>query len=130
MNQVTLKGRLTRDPEIKYSQANNIKIANINIAVNRRFAKQGEERQADFFNCIAFSNTADFLEKYFKKGQEILLTGRIENRSWEDENGTKKYATDIMIEQVEFCGTKAENTQSEENTEVVENNDGSDDLPF
>lgn len=129
MNQVILKGRLTKDPEIKFSQANNTKIANINIAVQRRFAKQGEERQTDFFNCTAFSNTADFLEKYFKKGQEILLTGRIENRSWEDENGIKKYATDIMIEQVEFCGSKAETTEPETKSEVVENNSISD-LPF
>lgn len=136
MNLVILKARLTRDPEIKFSQANNTKIASINVAVNRKFKNAEGEYEADFFNCTAFGNSAEFIQKYFKKGQEALIEGRIQNRSWDDENGQKRYATDIIVESIEFCGSKSQTeaelenvNQAELEVNVVDNNLDSD-LPF
>lgn len=108
MNQVILKGRLTKDVEIKFTQ-NNKKLAGFSVAVQRGFKNQNGEYESDFFNCTAFGNTAELLEKYFKKGQEILLVGRLQNRSWEAQDGTKRYATDVIVERVEFCGSKKDN---------------------
>ncbi|MCL2355206.1 MAG: single-stranded DNA-binding protein, partial [Oscillospiraceae bacterium] len=89
MNKVTLMGRLTRDPEVRYTQTNNTLIASFSLAVNRRFVKQGEERQADFINVVAWSKTGEFCSKYFKKGQQVGIIGRIQTRSWEDDNKQK-----------------------------------------
>jgi single-strand DNA-binding protein len=103
MNKIILKGRLTKEPELKYTQTSK-PVVNISIAVDRKF---GEE--TDFFNCIAWNGTAEFITKYFKKGQEILVEGRIENRKYED-----KTYTEVQIEQVEFCGSK---TSENKNTD-------------
>jgi single-strand DNA-binding protein len=132
MNRIILKGRLTRDPEIRFTQTNNAKVASLNVAVNRKFKNQEGEYDSDFFNCTAFGTSAEFIEKYFKKGQEILIEGRIQNRSWDDEDGRKHYATDIIIESVEFCGSKSQNTTNPEVSGVEVNvvNSASDDLPF
>lgn len=136
MNQVVLKGRLTRDVDIRYTQTNNTKIANISIAVQRKFKNQVGEYEADFFNCIAFGNQANFLEKYFKKGQEILLSGRLQTRNWETDTGEKRYATEIIIENIEFCGSKKENNNEPENVNQAEldvnvvDNGSNSDLPF
>ena len=135
MNLVVLKGRFTRDPEIRFTQTNNTKVAAFNIAVNRKFKNAEGNYDADFFNCTAFGASADFIEKYFKKGQEALVQGRIQNRSWDDENGQKHYATDIIVEAIEFCGSKAQTEAEPENVNQAEldvnvKNEGSDDLPF
>lgn len=136
MNQVVLKGRLTRDVDIRYTQTNNTKIANISIAVQRKFKNQAGEYEADFFNCTAFGNQADFLEKYFRKGQEIILTGRLQTRNWETDTGEKRYATDIIIDSIEFCGSKKENNDEPENVNQAEldvnvvDNGSNSDLPF
>jgi single-strand DNA-binding protein len=135
MNLVILKGRLTRDPEIKFTQANSTKIASLNIAVNRKFKNAEGNYDADFFNCTAFGNSAEFIEKYFSKGQEALIEGRIQNRSWDDENGQRRYATDIIINSIEFCGSKGQTEGEPENVNQAEldvnvKNEGSDDLPF
>lgn len=134
-NLVILKGRLTRDPEIRFTQTNNTKVAAFNIAVNRKFKNTEGNYDADFFNCTAFGASADFIEKYFKKGQEALVQGRIQNRSWDDENGQKHYATDIIVEAIEFCGSKAQTEAEPENVNQAEldvnvKNEGSDSLPF
>lgn len=137
-NLVILKGRLTRDPEIKFTQTNSTKIASLNVAVNRKFKNQEGNYDADFFNCTAFGNSANFIEKYFKKGQEILIQGRLQNRSWDDENGQKHFATDIIVESVEFCGSKAQNSDNDEPENVnqaeldanVVNSSPDSDLPF
>ena len=138
MNKVILMGRLTKDPEIRYTQ-NNMTVANFSIAVSRRFAKESDEVKADFFNVIAWNKTGEFVGKYFKKGQQILVSGRIENRNWTDQQGVKHYATDIIAEEVDFAGSKAENNTNN-NTEKNTNNNtenaditdfaSSDDLPF
>lgn len=141
MNQVTLKGRLSRDPEIKFTNTTNKKVANFSVAVQRNFKNANGEYDADFFNCVAFAGTADMIQNFFKKGQEILLTGRIQNRSWDDDQGTKHYATDIMVDRVEFCGSKSANTTSNEPAQMndlqfeaslsnIPSLEKSDDLPF
>lgn len=141
MNQVTLKGRLSRDPEIRFTSTNNKKVANFSVAVQRNFKNANGEYDADFFNCVAFAGTAEMIEKFFKKGQEILLTGRIQNRNWDDDQGVKHYATDIMVDRVEFCGSKSTNTESKPSTEMndlqfeaslsnIPSLPKSDDLPF
>ena len=103
MNKVELLGRLTKDPEIRYTQ-NNTPVASFSLAVNRRFAKEGEQ-QADFINIVAWNKTAEFCGKYFKKGSQIALAGRIQTRTYED-NGTKKYITEVVAEEVYFADSK------------------------
>lgn len=133
MNLIILKGRLTREPEIRFTQTNNTKVAAFSLAVNRKFKNAEGEYEADFFNCTAFGVSADFIEKYFKKGQEALVQGRIQNRSWDDENGQKRYATDIIVEAIEFCGSKSDssnvNLENLEVKEVTEENNV-EELPF
>jgi len=135
MNKVILMGRLTRDPEVRYTQSNNTMVTNFNIAVNRRFTKQGEERQADFITIIAWSKLGEFCSKYFKKGQQVGIIGRIQTRNWEDEQGQKRYVTEVVAEEAYFADSKrdddssvpfTESTPSSPEFEVTQ----SDDLPF
>lgn len=106
MNKTILCGRLTRDPEIRYSQGENaMAIARGSIAVDRRFKKDGEQT-ADFINLVAFGKTAEFFEKYIKKGTKIIVEGRIQTGSY-DKDGTKVYTTDVVVEQVEFAESKS-----------------------
>ena len=131
-------GRLTRDVDTKYTQSTNIMIANFTLAVNRRFVKESEERQVDFFNVTAFGKTAEFIQKYMNtKGQQIAVIGRLQNRSWEDDQGQKHYATDVIAEEVYFADSKKQ--QNENNMSELQNhldNVGADytiqddDLPF
>ena len=108
MNKVVLLGRLTANPEIRYIQTNNTMVASFSLAVNRRFAKQGEERQADFINVVAWSKTAEFCSKYFKKGQQVGIIGRIQTRNWEDDQGQKHYVTEVVAEEAYFADSKRE----------------------
>ena len=106
MNKVVLIGRLTADPEVRYSQGEKATaIARFSLAVNRRFVKDGEQ-SADFINCVAFGKTGEFVEKYFRKGNRIALSGRIQTGSYTNKDGNKVYTTDIMVEEVEFCESK------------------------
>ena len=106
MNKVILMGRLTRDPEVRYTQTNNTLVCKYSLAVNRRFARQGEERQADFFNIVAWGKTGEFCSKYFKKGQQVGVIGRLQTRNWDDENGQKHYATEVVAEDVYFADSR------------------------
>ena len=102
MNKVILMGNLTRDPEIRYAQGDNsLAIARFTVAVNRRFARQGDT-DTDFFNCTAFGKQAEFLERYFRKGSRILLSGRVENNNYTNNNGEKVYSVQVIAEEVEF----------------------------
>ena len=103
MNKVILMGRLTRDPEVRYTQTNNTVVASFSLAVNRRFAKQGEERQADFINIVAWSKLGEFCSKYFKKGQQVGIIGRIQTRTWDDDQGQKHYVTEVVAEEAYFA---------------------------
>ena len=106
MNKDIVMGRLTRDPEVRYTQTNNTLVCNYSLAVNRRFARQGEERQADFFNIVAWGKTGEFCSKYFKKGQQVGVIGRLQTRSWDDDNGQKHYATEVVAEEVYFADSR------------------------
>ncbi len=108
MNKVVLMGRLTRDPEVRYTQTNNTLVASFSLAVNRRFARQGEERQADFINVVAWSKLGEFCSKYFKKGQQVGVIGRIQVRNWDDEQGQKHYVTEVVAEEAYFADSKRE----------------------
>lgn len=107
MNKVILVGRPVRDPEIRYTQSG-VAVASFTLACDRRYAKQGEERQADFISCVAWNKTAEFMRQYVKKGQRIALEGRIETRSYDDQNGNKRYVTEVIAEAVEFAQSKGE----------------------
>ena len=107
MNKVILMGRLARDPEVRYSQgAEPIAVARYTLAVNRRFKRQGEP-DADFINCVAFGRTGEFAEKFLKKGQMISIVGRLQVRSWEDQQGTKRWSTDVVVEEQYFAESKS-----------------------
>lgn len=105
MNTVVLMGRLTKDPEIRYSQTGTA-VARFNLAVNRRFSREGEPG-ADFINCIAFGKSAEFAEKYFRKGLKIVIRGRIQTGSYTNRDGATVYTTDVVIEEQNFAESKA-----------------------
>ncbi len=106
MNKVILMGRLTRDPEVRYSNnAEPLAIARYSLAVNKRFKRDGEP-DADFINCVAFGKTGEFAEKYFKKGQMVSVVGRLQVNSWEDQNGQKRYSTDVVVEEQHFAESR------------------------
>ena len=106
MNKVILMGRLTRDPEVRYTQTNNTLVASFSLAVNRRFANQNGERQADFINIVAWSKTGEFCSKYFKKGQQVAVIGRIQTRNWDDDQGVKHYVTEVVAEEAYFADSR------------------------
>ena len=107
MNKVIMLGRLTKDPEIRYTQsAEPLAVARYGIAVRKQQRRVEGEPDADFFNCVAFGRAAEFAEKYFKKGQMVAVTGRLQNRSWDDQQGQKHYMTEIIIEEQHFAESK------------------------
>ena len=106
MNKVILMGRLTRDPEVRYGGANNSAVARFSLAVDRRFKRDGDEQTADFINCVAFGKTAEFLEKYARKGTKFVVEGRIQTGSYTNKDGQKVYTTDVVCENVEFAESK------------------------
>lgn len=144
MNKVILLGRLTKDVELRYTQHSNMPVSNFTLAVNRKFVKEGEERQADFFNIIAWNKMAEATSKYLKKGTQVLITGKLQNRNWDDEQGNKHYVTEVILEEIDFIesikketidasildGTNPNmsNSSLNENTEIF--TDDNDDLPF
>ena len=134
MNKTLLIGRTTKDPDIRYTQSEQpITIARFNLAVDRRFKKEGEQ-SADFISCVAFGKTAEFIEKYVFKGTKIAVEGRIQTGSYTNNDGNKVYTTDVVVEQVEFAGAKtdSESAAKENNDDFMNVADGLDDegLPF
>lgn len=106
MNKVILMGRLTRDPEIRYSQnGNSMAIARFSIAVDRRFKRDGEP-DADFFNCTAFGKQAEFIERYLHKGTKVVLVGRIQNDNYTNKDGQMVYSVRVMVDEIEFAESK------------------------
>lgn len=106
MNKVILMGRLTRDPEVRYSQgASQTSVARFSVAVDRRFKREGEP-DADFFNCTAFSKTAEFVERYLHKGTKIVLSGRVQNDNYTNKDGQMVYSVRIMVDEIEFAESK------------------------
>lgn len=111
MNKVVLVGRLTRDPEVR-STSSGLSTARFTVAVNRNFKNKDGNYDADFISCVAFRNTADFVAKFFKKGSMIGLEGRIQTGSYDAQDGTKRYTTDVAVDNVEFVGSKSDNEVS------------------
>ena len=107
MNKVILVGRLTKDPELR-ATTSGIPVCSFTVACDRRFVKQGEERQADFVNCIAWKKSAESIAQYFSKGHRIALEGSIQTRSWTDNEGKARYSTEVVVEQWEFAQSKSE----------------------
>ena len=106
MNKVILMGRLTRDPEVRYSQgANQTAVARFSVAVDRRFKRDGEP-DADFFNCTCFGKQAEFVERYLHKGTKILLSGRVQNDNYTNKDGQMVYSVRIMVDEIEFAESK------------------------
>ena len=107
MNKVVLMGRLTRDPEVRYSQGeNSTAIARYTLAVDRRFNRNNDEQTADFINCVAFGKAGEFAEKYFHKGIKVAVVGRIQTGSYTNKDGVKVYTTDVVVEEQEFAESK------------------------
>ena len=138
MNKVILMGRLTRDPEVRYTQGDNaMAIARYSLAVDRRFKRDGEP-DADFINCVAFGKSGEFAEKYLKKGTKVAVVGRIQTGSYTNKDGQKVYTTDVVVEEQEFAESKnsgsSDNNQSaptNKNTDFMNIPDGIDEeLPF
>ena len=115
MNKVELVGRLTKDPEIKVT-ASQTQFCNFTIAVDRRFKDANGNRQADFINCIAWKQTAVFINKYFKKGSRIGVCGSIQTRSYDDKDGKKVFITEVLVEETEFVDSQAAAPQEETQT--------------
>ena len=109
MNKVILMGRLTRDPEIRYSQSeNSTAVARFTLAVDRRFKRDGaNEQSADFISCVAFGRTAEFMERYTRQGTKLVVEGRIQTGSYTNKDGNKVYTTDVVVEDQEFAESKA-----------------------
>ena len=113
MNKVILMGRLTRDPEVRYTQGDSLMaIARYSLAVERRFNRNNEENNTDFINIVAFGKAGEFAEKYFRKGMKVLVTGRIQTGSYTNKDGIKIYTTDVVAEDQEFTESKASNGNS------------------
>lgn len=107
MNKVVLMGRLTRDPEVRYSQGDSsLAIARYTLAVDRRFKRDGDEQTADFINCVSFGKSAEFAEKYYHKGIKIAVSGRIQTGSYTNKDGVKVYTTEVVVEEQEFAESK------------------------
>ena len=134
MNKVILMGRLSKEVDTRYTQTSNTVVATFSLAVNRRFVKQGEERQADFINIVAWGKLGEFCSKYFKKGQQVGIIGRIQTRTWDDDEGKRHYITEVIAEEAYFAESKRENNstdssfgiENEADFEVIPNED----LPF
>ena len=141
MNKVILLGRLTKDTELLTS-SNDKFVGKFTLAVPRKFAKEGEERKTDFINIISFGKLAEFAGKFFKKGQQVLVCGRLEINQYEDENGEKRFITQIIAEELDFADTKKEDGKNEVNYDFLyangnleenateEKEEKTDDFPF
>ena len=133
MNKVILMGRLTRDPEVRYSQGgeNSLAIARYTLAVDRRFKRNGDEQTADFIGCVAFGRNAEFAEKYFRQGLKVVVTGRIQTGSYTNKDGQKVYTTDVVVEDQEFAESKATSQQNQQKPSgpAPDNSDGFMNIP-
>ena len=113
MNHVVLMGRLTKDPEIRYTNSGKT-VGSFSIAVNRRFKSDGQP-EADFFNCVTFGKQAEFVEKYLHKGTKILLGGEVQNNNFKDKDGVTHYSVSIVVDEIEFAESKSQNNNSASN---------------
>lgn len=135
MNSVDISGRMTREPEIRYATANNMAVARFNIAVNRPFKREGQAN-ADFINCVAFGKTAEFVEKYGRKGVKFEIHGRWQTGSYKNKDGQTVYTNDCLVEQIEFSESKSSSGGGNDSPSTHENDgfmnvpDDINELPF
>ena len=127
MNKVILMGNLTKDPELRYTQSGKA-VVKVGIAVRRPFSK--EKNATDFFNLVAWDKTAEFFGRYLAKGSKVLIEGRLQNNDYTDKNGVKHYAVDVIVENVEFAGSKVEKKSDEPKDEFDGTPVNDDDMPF
>lgn len=119
MNKFIGLGRLTKDPEVRYSQGENASaISRITLAIDRRFKRDGEQ-SADFISCVAFGKIAEFQEKYFRKGTKVAIVGRIQTGSYVNKDGVKVYTTDVIVEEQEFAENKSSGGGNSESAQGV-----------
>ena len=111
MNKVFLIGRLTRDPELRYT-GSNVPVASFSLAVNRNFTNQSGEREADFINIVVWRKQAENVKNYLSQGSQVAIDGRIQTRSYDDKDGNKRYITEVIADNVEFLGSKSSNNNS------------------
>jgi len=134
MNKVILLGRLTADPELRYTSGTNIPVCRFRLAVDRPYQMAGEDRQADFFNIVAWRNTAEFISKYFRKGVRVLVEGSLRNNDYQDSNGIKHYSVEVQAERVYFADGKVgqgqEVSQPEPEMDGFEPLESDDEIPF
>lgn len=131
MNKINLLGRLTKDPDVRYSQGeNSTAVARYTLAVDRRFKRDGEPT-ADFIPCVVFGRSAEFTEKYFRKGTKVAITGHIQTGSYTNKDGVKVYTTDVIVEEQEFAESKAASEQNQQNSAgpVPDSGDGFMNIP-
>ena len=123
LNKVILMGRITQDLEVKQTPSG-VSVLSFTVAVQRSFARQGEERQTDFINCVAWRQQAEFIGRYFRKGRMIAIEGNLRTRTYDDKNGTKHYVTEVYVDNVSFTGEKAEGSyqQNDYNNGYQNNN--------
>jgi len=137
MNKAILMGRLTKDPELRYTSGNNTAVASFTLAVNRRMVKEGQQ-QADFINVVAWTKTAEFVGKYFTKGMQVAVVGRLQTRTWDDSEGKRHYITEVVADETYFADSKRSSNQENksESYEPPGSGDGfypmdeDDELPF
>jgi single-strand DNA-binding protein len=106
MNKAIIMGRLTKEPELRYTSTNNTPVCSFTLAVNRSYSKQGEEKQADFIPVVAWNKLAEICGKYFQKGRQVVVVGRIQTRTWDDNEGKRHYVTEIIAEEAHFADSK------------------------
>ena len=134
LNKVILMGRLTADTELRMTPSG-VEVVTFAIAVDRKFAKPGEQKKADFINCVAWRETAKFIHMHFGKGKMINVCGTLQTRTWDDAQGQKRYATEVIVDEVNFCGDGAKKDPLNDVVEAVNNMgfapvDSDEDLPF
>ena len=133
MNKVILQGRLTANPETRYTQSNMV-VANASVAVDTGRKKQDGSKETDFFNLVAFDKTAEFLSKHFIKGQQLIVEGRLKNDKWQDQQGQNRISTSVIIDKLYFSGSRPKTTENETEQPKPEvtgvDNDYGEDLPF
>jgi single-strand DNA-binding protein len=134
LNHITIHGRLTADPELKQTQSG-VSVCNFTVAVDRSY-KNGEEKQTDFFTAVCWRGLADMVSKYFAKGKEIIVSGEMQSRKWQDNEGNNRISWEIIANGVDFCGSKSDNgsnsapTYQANNAPKFEEIDENSDLPF
>lgn len=132
LNHIAIHGRLTRDPEMRQTQSG-VSVCNFTVAVDRSFARQGEDRQTDFFDVVVWRGLADMVGKYFTRGKEIVVTGEMQSRKWQDKDGNNRVSWEIQANSVDFCGSKGGASQVESpavNAEFAEISEDDEELPF